>query len=191
MTSHARYRESLRQFIQFGLVGGSGVLVNQAVLVLCNIIGRDVAHVSDQTIFVDLPYTDFNVRNYHVWAMIAFLAANLYNFVLNRYWTFRSANRAPFWREYLPFLTVGLIAQAIGMLLLTGLMHPSSPIGLPDSVFDGSSGLRTKIYWANLIMIICTMPVNFLVNKLWTFRAVRKQYGRQSVAAAEQEESSS
>jgi putative flippase GtrA len=175
-----RYRNSFRQLLRFGLVGGVGVIVNQVVLVLCNIIGRDVLHVRDRAVFFDPPLTDFNVRNYHVYVMIAFLVANVCNFLLNRYWTFKSDNRAHLWHEYWPFLLVGLSAQMVGLVLLTLLMHPDSPIGLPSDVFDDSSGLRTKLYWANLLVIGFVTPINFLLNKLWTFRAVRNRYGRQS-----------
>ncbi|MGI3781073.1 MAG: hypothetical protein ACRYG2_09870, partial [Janthinobacterium lividum] len=34
-------------------------------------------------------------------------------------------------------------------------------------------GLRTKFYWAQLIVIAVTVPVSFVLNKLWTFSAVR------------------
>ena len=50
----------------------------------------------------DLPLTDFNVRWYHVYSTIAFLVANLWNFQLNRWWTFRSAKHSGWLREYLP-----------------------------------------------------------------------------------------
>lgn len=161
------------------MVGGFGVIVNNAVLVLCNIIGRDVLHVSSREVFWDLPATAFNVRNYHVYVMIAFFVASLSNFIMNRYWTFKSPNRAHFLKEYLPFLSVGLAAQMVGLVLMTLLMHSDSPVGLSDSVFDDSSGFRTKLYWANLIVIACVTPINFLLNKLWTFRFVRQRHGRQ------------
>lgn len=176
-----RHRHSLVQFLRFAVVGGFGVVVNQIVLVLANVVGRDIFGVRASSVFIDLPFTDFNVRYYHLYVMIAFLVANMANFVLNRYWTFRSENRANFWREYWPFFIVGLGAQMVGLVIITALMHPQSPIGLPSDIFDDSTGLRTKLYWANLITIACVTPLNFLLNKLWTFRAVRVRHGRQSV----------
>ena len=86
----------------------------------------------------------------------------------------RSAGRTGVWKEYWPFLAVGLAGQMVGLLLITALMHPHSPIGLPSDVFDNSTGFRTKLYWANLITIACVTPINFVLNKLWTFRAVRR-----------------
>ncbi|PID52970.1 MAG: hypothetical protein CSB46_10865, partial [Micrococcales bacterium] len=168
----------LGQLARFALVGASGVVVNNAVLVLCNVIGRDGFSISASDVLIDLPVTDFNVRHYHAYAMMAFLVASMSNFIANRYWTFSSTFRAHFFKEYWPFLSVGLAAQVIGLGLLTLLMHPHSPIGLPDSIFDGSSGFRTKLYWANLIVIAFTTPINFVFNKLWTFRWVRNRHGR-------------
>lgn len=181
---YQRHRHSLRQFLRFGLVGGLGVLVNQVVLVITNVLARDVfgAHAND--ILIDLPFTDYNVRNYHLYVMLAFLVANLSNFLFNRHWTFRSAKAGPAWKEYWPFLLVGLGAQVIGLALITALMHPHSPIALPTDVFDGSSGLRNPLYWANLITIVCVTPINFVLNKLWTFRAVRAGHRKETTRAA-------
>ncbi|MDR1768364.1 MAG: GtrA family protein [Propionibacteriaceae bacterium] len=163
-------RASLGQFLRFGLVGASGVVVNQCVVVLLNVVGRDVFGWHQEAAVWQLWGTAYNVRNYHLYAMGGFLVANLCNFMLNRHWTFRNGTRGPIWREYLPFLAVGLVGQGIGLLLLTALMHSGSPIALPSDVFDGSSGLRNKLYWANLIVIVVVTPLNFVVNKLWTFR---------------------
>ena len=163
-----RHRQNWNLLFRFGLVGGSGVLVNTLVVILLKRTGPALNAVA-----VDLPLTDFNIRWYHLFSMAAFLVANVWNFQLNRHFTFRSAKHSGWWREYGPFLAVGLVAQLVGLLLLTALMHPGSPISLPTSVFDDSSGLRTKYYWAQLIMIIFLVPLSFVVNKLWTFSSVR------------------
>lgn len=163
-----RHRQNWNLLFRFGLVGGSGVVVNTLVLIL---LKRTGPHFED--VFVDLPGTDFNVRWYHLFLLVSFLVANLWNFQLNRRFTFRSAQHSGWWREYAPFLAVGLVAQLVGLGLATLLMHPASPIALPSSVFDNSTGLRTKLYWANLVVIAVTVPLSFVVNKLWTFSAVR------------------
>ena len=156
--------------LRFGLVGGSGVLVNLLVVVLCNKLGPD-----ENGIFAGLPVTDFNVRWYHVFATLAFLVANVWNFQLNRLWTFRSAKHAGWVREYLPFLSVGLLAHLVGLGILTLLLHPASWLALSPTFFDDSTGFRTRLYWAQLIQIIVTTPVSFVLNKLWTFSSVRSR----------------
>ncbi len=168
----ARHRHTIRQFVKFALVGAAGVVVNQVVLIAANKMGRGGLGVLPQDAAFPL-VAGFNVRWYHVYIALAFLVANLFNFELNRRWTFRSSKHASWVSEYFPFLGTGLFALALGLVISTLLMHPNSPIGLPDSVFNDSSGLRNKLYWANLIQIAVVTPVNYVINKVWTFRAVR------------------
>ena len=156
--------------LRFGLVGGSGVLVNLLTIVLCNKIGPD-----ENGIFLGLPLTDFNVRWYHAFSTIAFVIANLWNFQLNRLYTFRSAKHAGWLREYFPFLAVGVLGQVVGLAILTLLMHPGSFLSLSPVFFDDSTGLRTRLYWAQLITIAVTTPLSFVLNKLWTFSSVRSR----------------
>lgn len=163
-----RHGQNWILLFRFGLVGGTGVLVNLLTVILCNKIGPDAYGVA-----VDLPFTDFNIRWYHVFSTIAFLVANLWNFQLNRLWTFRSAAHASWIKEYLPFLAVGLLGQIVGLGILTLLMHPGSVISLSPQIFDNSTGFRTRLYWAQLITIAVVTPLSFVLNKLWTFSAVR------------------
>ena len=97
-----RHGQNWRLLFRFALVGGTGVVVNLLVVIGCNKLGANPDHVA-----VDLPGTDFNFRWYHVYATLAFLVANLWNFQLNRRWTFRSSVHATWRREYVPFLVVG------------------------------------------------------------------------------------
>ena len=163
-----RHRRNVGLLVRFGVVGASGVLVNLLTLVVLRRFGP---HFDDAVLA--LGSSGFNLRWYHVYSTIAFLVANLTNFQLNRTWTFKSNLAAPWWREYWPFLAVGLVGQVIGLALLTLLMHPDSVISLPRDVFDDSSGLRNRLYWSQLIVIAVVTPLSFVLNKLWTFAAVR------------------
>ena len=128
-----RHRHNWLLLLRFAAVGVSGVLVNLLTLVVVKKLGPSF----DQAI-VGVPGTEFNVRWYHVYSTIAFLVANLWNFQLNRTWTFRTTKHARWWDEYWPFLAVGLLGQVIGLVLLTLLMHLDSPIHLSPTVFDDS-----------------------------------------------------
>jgi len=163
-----RHRRNLGLLVRFGLVGASGVVVNLLTLVLLRRMGPPF----DDAV-IGLGSSDYNLRWYHVYSTVAFLVANLSNFQLNRTWTFKSSRAAGWWGEYWPFLVVGLGGQVVGLALLTLLMHPDSPISLPTEVFDDSTGLRTRLYWSQLIVIAVVMPLSFVLNKLWTFAAVR------------------
>ncbi|MCP3422078.1 GtrA family protein [Nocardioides pinisoli] len=163
-----RHRRNVGLLLRFGVVGVSGVLVNLLTLVVLRRFGP---HFDEAVVAIGS--SGFNLRWYHVYSTLAFLVANLSNFQLNRTWTFKSNLAARWWREYWPFLVVGLAGQVIGLALLTLLMHPGSPISLPSDVFDDSSGLRNRLYWSQLIVITVVTPLSFVLNKLWTFAAVR------------------
>ncbi len=171
-----RHWRNLRQFIRFGIVGGSGLVVNMVVAVILHKLHGGTAY-ADARLF-GIPGTPFNVRYRHfVWVM-CFLVANLTNFQLNRSWTFKSSGHAKWSKEFWPFLAVGSVAAALGLLIITGFTHKGSPLYLPDPPFNENQGFTSREYWAQLLTIIITMPINFVVNKLWTFRAVR--HGRQA-----------
>ena len=84
----------MRQFVKFGIVGASGLLVN---FVIAHVLQRTTA-LSD--------FNDF---------AIGFMAGGVSNYLLNRVWTFRS-NRHPLF-EGLQFLVVSLIALGLGKLV--------------------------------------------------------------------------
>lgn len=162
----------LGEMVRFGMVGGSGVLVNMAVYVLLH----KVLPIDPEGVLLPLPPTDFNIRWVHALVTAAFVVANISNFELNRRWTFRAGKRAG--RTRFPhFFAVGLAGLLVQLLIVTLLIHPYSPIELPTSVFDGSTGFRTRTYWAQLISIALVTPLSFLFNKLWTFGASRARSG--------------
>ncbi|WP_080796891.1 GtrA family protein [Corynebacterium pacaense] len=166
----ARFRRACRQFLQFGLVGGSGTVVNLIVAALSKKIAGWTAGISEHDAFMNLLGSSFHIRWYHVFMTIAFLVANTWNYQLNRSWTFRTKNMRGWWRGFFPFLATGLIAFVFSQFVATLLMNPTSPIALSSEIFDDSTGLRTKFYWVTVISILVAMPVNFLVNKYWAFR---------------------
>ena len=166
-----RHRHNWVLLARFGLVGASGVLVNMATLIAVKKLGPD-----EHLAILPIPGTEYHIRWYHVYSTVAFLVANLWNFQLNRSWTFRTSRHAPWLREYVPFLAVGMLGQIVGLALLTLLMHPGSFMHLPESVFDNSTGFRTRLYWAQLIVIAVVTPVSFVLNKVWTFAAVRTHH---------------
>ncbi|MHA2788647.1 GtrA family protein [Corynebacterium sp. S7] len=167
--SAVRMLNNMRQFIMFGIVGGSGTLVNLLVTYLSKKSAEWGWGVHENDVFMNLLGTEYNIRWYHVFATIAFLVANTWNYQLNRSWTFRGITKRSWIRGFFPFLATGLVAFAVSQIILTLLMNPTSPVGLPDDVFDNSTGFRTKFYWAQAISIIVAMPVNFVINKVWTF----------------------
>src|ERR1700689_1249196 len=91
--------------------------------------------------------------DYRVASVVAWLVAVINNFVLNRHWTFDArAGRAHF--QALRFLIVSLVAEAFSLLALTLLVA--------DAGIDKVA--------AQALAVAASMPLNFLGNKLWSFR---------------------
>lgn len=167
-----RARKNLGQFVKFGIVGGSGVLVNMLVAVIMN--KANGGDVNARRILFPL-WSGFNFRFSDLVWIVGFLVAVVTNFQLNRTWTFPSSKHASWWKEFWPFFAVGSVAAIVGFFLKIAMTNPTSPFCLPDPYFHNGkgAGLQSREYWAQLIAIILTIPINFLVNKFWTFRAVR------------------
>lgn len=162
----AWWNRNLRQFLRFGIVGGSGVLVNLAVGILLHRMNGGTVNAGDPLI----PFGDdlaFRYRNF-VW-IASFLVANLWNYQLNRMWTFKG-HQVGWWRGFWPFLAVGSVAMVVGLVIQWALTHPGTPFYLSSDWFTEDVGLRSREYWAQVIAILVTTPINFVVNKLWTFR---------------------
>ena len=82
----------------------------------------------------------------------SFAVAAASNYFWNRHWTFRD-QRGHLYYQGLRFLVVSLVALAANLAILHGLI--SAGIG--------------KIP-AQAIAIVLVMPLNFVGNKLWSFR---------------------
>jgi putative flippase GtrA len=92
--------------------------------------------------------------DYRVAAVAAWLVAVLNNFVLNRHWTFDArGGQARF--QAIRFLVVSLVAFGFSLVLLTLLVEGA-----------GADKLA-----AQAVAVAASTPLNFLGNKLWSFRA--------------------
>lgn len=168
-TRAERARRHLRQFIMFGIVGGSGVLVNMVATVVMTKLHGGTTHDNDVVWQVTRKYA---LRWTIVVWILAFIIANFWNFQLNRSWTFKREKRRGYWHEFWPFFAVGAVAAFLGIFIKTAFRNPTSPLYLPSPLFNDHQGIRARAYWAQLLTIVVTLPINFIVNKLWTFRAV-------------------
>src|SRR5699024_10204888 len=134
------YRNGARQFLMFGIVGGSGMVVNMIVTVVMNNANGGTQNAQD--ILFPFPGTEFNFRFTTLVWIVAFLVANLYNFLLNRHWTFGKGHKAPFWHEFWPFLLVGSVAAAAGIFIKLTFTNPTSPLYLPEPLWHEDAGIH-------------------------------------------------
>lgn len=85
-------------------------------------------------------------------AVVSFVVSATSNYLLNRAWTFR-AERGHFGYQGMRFLVVSVASLAANQVWLTVF------------VWAGAGKLA-----AQAISIVLVMPLNFLGNKLWSFR---------------------
>ena len=91
--------------------------------------------------------------HYILAAVCSFLVAVTNNYIWNRLWTFRH-QRGHVAYQGLRFLVVAVLAYGANVLLLTGLVEVA---GVDEIV-------------AQAIAIVLVTPLNFIGNKLWSFR---------------------
>ena len=108
-----------------------------------------VVNLAVYTLLVHAAGADYRVAN-----VIAWLIAVMNNFVLNRHWTF-DARGGRAHAQAIRFLVVSLVAEGVSLLLLTVLVE--------------SAGIDKVA--AQAMAVAASMPLNFIGNKLWSFRA--------------------
>lgn len=88
--------------------------------------------------------------------VLAWLVAVTNNFLLNRHWTFDAAAGSVRFQA-IRFFVVSVAAAVFGFLLLTVLVESAGVAKVP----------------AEALAVAASTPLNFLGNKLWSFRAAR------------------
>jgi putative flippase GtrA len=86
-------------------------------------------------------------------AVLAWLVAVTNNFVINRHWTF-DASAGPIHFQAIRFFVVSLIAFGFNLVLLTLFVEAGGMAKVP----------------AQAIAVVASTPLNFIGNKLWSFR---------------------
>ncbi len=134
--------ENFFQFIKFGLVGCSNTVISYAIYTISLLGLRSI--------------TSFRFD---------YLAAQILAFVISVFWSYTWNSRAvfsvkegesrPFWRS---------LAKTYVSYSFTGLFLSSILLWLWVNVFSISEFL------APIINLIITVPLNFVINKYWTFK---------------------
>jgi putative flippase GtrA len=110
-----------------------------------------VVNLAVYTLFVHSVGVDYRVAS-----IVAWFVAVANNFVLNRHWTFDARDGLARFQA-MRFLAVSLVAEGFSLLLLTLFVEGASLPKVP----------------AQALAVAGSMPLNFLGNKLWSFRARR------------------
>lgn len=140
-TMTEKHRETMAQFIKFGIVGISNTLIAYLlnILVLLALRGFDL---------------DWD-----------FVAGNAVSFVLSVLWSF-------YWNNKYVFTDDGRECVWWKTLLKTYLCYGFTGIILNNILsWLWITRLGISKYIAPLINLVISMPLNFVLNKLWAFRA--------------------
>jgi putative flippase GtrA len=94
--------------------------------------------------------------HYALAATCSFVVAVTNNYTWNRLWTFH-AQRGHYGWQGLRFLVVALVAYGVNLILLSALI-----------------GLGVDKILSQAIAVVLVTPLNFVGNKLWSFRVHRQ-----------------
>lgn len=122
---------TLIKFLKFGLVGACGLVVDFGLTFL---------------------FKEKLKLNKYIANSIGFLSAGSSNFVLNRVWTFASADPG-ITNQYMKFIGVSLVGLLLSYTILK-LVHEQ---------------LKWNFYLAKLVAICVVISWNFTINLLYTF----------------------
>ena len=123
----------IKQIIKFAIVGAMGTLVNLSILYCLTEI--------------------FNMY-YIVSEIIAFIAAGIHNYILDKIWTFKENIEEKMVFKYFQFLIISSISLIVNLCILFILVE-----------FFG-----IWYIFAEIIAIMGAFLINFSGNKIWTFR---------------------
>lgn len=143
------FKNTFRQFIKFGLVGVMNTLVD---LIILN-IETSITDIRDGS-------------GYAVQKGVSFLAAVIFSYFVNKYWTFQDTSKEKEAKKFSQFVFVSIIGMIINVttatLVVTYLKAPVNEIiPFSDSLWvniGALSGTAIGLFW------------NFVGYKLWVFK---------------------
>ena len=152
-------KNSLIQFIKFGLVGVSNTLVNQVVYMVC--------------IALEMHYLAASI--------IAFLLSVLHAFFWQTRFVFKedeNAEKRVWWqvllKTYAAYAFTGLFLNNVLLVLwidIVGLESFTPPLTeLVNSLGISISNSDLAKDIAPLLNIVVNVPINFFINKFWAYR---------------------
>ena len=133
----------MKQFIRFGMVGVSNTLIYYSIYRGC------------LWLFGRLGW--FSRYDYLVSSLVGFVLSVLWSFYWNRRFTFQEKRKEdrPVWKEivktYISYSFTGVFLQNVLLYLWIDRFAVSKEI-------------------APVFSLLITIPINFLLNKLWVFR---------------------
>ena len=149
----------IKEFIKFGIVGAINTILNYIIYILCIDLG--------------MHYVMANIISFIIIIFNAFLLQN--KFVFNK----ETENTSQKWwiillKTYMSYAFTGLFLTNIfswiwiDVLDLSVLLHPI--YAYTASFYNWESNAAFVRYCAPFFNCIIMIPVNFIINKFWTYR---------------------
>lgn len=133
----------LLQFVKFGLVGISNTAISYGIEMLCYYV-----------LFANVAWAD-NVRIV-ITSVLAFLISVTHSYYWNNRYVFGSGTRKTALQHLRAYLKTVVCYGVTGLVISPLLKMWLSGMGVP--------------YWiASLGSLVVTIPLNFIMNKLWAF----------------------
>jgi putative flippase GtrA len=140
-------RRLVAQFARFGVVGAGGVVID---LVVFNVLRGTILHPDDIA------------HGPVVAKIISTSLAIIFNWLGNRYWTFRHTRRPHWLREAMEFAIVSLVGLGISLLCLYVSHYV---LGFTDVLSDNIA--------TNVVGLVLGTLFRFTFYRLWVFRGDR------------------
>lgn len=137
-----KQRAALLQFARFGFVGLSGTIVGYLIYLAVLFLFRTVEGAAD---------FDYLIGN-----IVSWLLGVLWNFYWNRKYVFADSDQQVSWPRALMKMYVGYAFSGLIMCNILSFLW----VGL----------LKIDKVWAPILNLIVAVPINYLINKFWTFR---------------------
>jgi len=133
----------LLQFVKFGLVGVSNTLISYGTEMLCYYILFANSKWDEQIKII-------------VISVLAFVISVTNSYYWNNKYVFKTGNKKSLWEHAVTYGKTVMCYSLTGLVFAPLMKMYLSGIGVP--------------YWfASLVTLIVTIPVNFVLNKFWAF----------------------
>lgn len=152
-------KESVKQFIKFGLVGVSNTLISQIVYMICVSLG---AH-----------YLVASVLSFVISVLNAYVLQNIFVFKQNK-----ELEKRVWWqvllKTYAAYAFTGLLLNNLLLILwLEAVKIERFTQPLTDTVCKLGITVDNRAmaeYIAPVLNIAANVPINFVINKFWAYR---------------------
>lgn len=142
-TDNSNLLQTIIQFIKFGIVGVSNTAISYGIELLFYYVILINATMGENTKVI-------------VTSVCAFIVSVTNSYFWNNRFVFKSGEKT--WRAHAAAYIKTVISYGVTGLLLS----PAIKMFLV--------GREIPYYWASLLSLIVTIPLNFIMNKFWAFK---------------------